>query len=292
MQRRARYLVVVLLIVLPIAGCGRSSAEPTANSSPVVVTEHGNGLNGELTVDGSTTMEPLVRMLADEFQTIHPGVVLDVKSSDSGLGIEAVRSGAVDIGMSSRALSDDEQREGITIHPIAIDMIAIIVHPTNPVRDITSEQLHAIFVGQITNWQELGGPDMEILPIIREERSGTRATFDAFVMDEQEYAAAAELQFSTNLVELDVASRAEAIGYVSAGHLKTDEVAVLAIDGSYPSQETALDGSYPIQRSLLLLTGPLSRDVSTLFIDFACSGEGQQLIQEDGWIPVQPEEAD
>ncbi len=285
MQRRAHYPGWLLLMLLLLASCGSTAQEPT----PAIqtTTEQGTTLSGEITFDGSTTMEPLVQRLADAFAAEHPTVSLTVRSSDSGAGVEAVQHGDVDIGMASRSLSEQEQQGGITVYPIAIDAVAIIVHPSNPVTDLTRQQLQDIFSGRTTTWSAAGGPDTAIVPVVREATSGTRATFDEVIMAGQAYDADAIMQFSTSLVEMEVASNAQAIGYVSLGHVKRDEVAVIAIDGVLPAAASTLDGAYPLQRPLLLFTGPLSRDVSGEFITFALSSEGQQVIADEGWIALQ-----
>jgi len=202
------------------------------------------------------------------------------------VGIQAVQDGRTDIGMSSRRLRPEEILDGMQVHPIALDVLAIIVHPSNPVDGMTKEQLQGIFKGEITNWSEVGGEDREILPVLREITSGTRGAFDDVALDGQEPTPNADVQITASEVEAKVASTENAIGYIGFGHIVENEIKVITINGVEPSPETAKDGSYPLLRPLLLLTGPLSRDIANVFIEFSLSAEGQQIVADDGWVPA------
>ena len=267
-----------LLLTAVLVACGHApSSTPTATE---------DSLTGRLTFAGSTTMQPLVAQLADDFRILHPHVVLDIAAGGSAVGIQAVHDGTADIGMASRGLSADEAK-GINQYKVAIDVLAIIVHPGNPVAKITLDQLKGIFLGQITNWRELGGPDVAIVPVQRETSSGSRGAFDDLVLQKQEASAP---NLATAITAGDEAARVAgdpgAIGYVGFGNLDNSTV-VIAVNGILPTQETARDGSYPLLRPLLLMTGPLSQPLAQTFIDFVLSPDGQQQVQDLGWIPVE-----
>ncbi len=269
--------LALLLIVALLAAC---SPQVTASPTP---TE--DSLTGRLTFAGSTTMQPLVSHMADEFRIIHPNVVMEVAAGGSSVGIQAMHDGTADIGMASRNLTSEEL-EGIKQYIIAIDVLAIVIHPDNPVNTLTIAQIQDIYFGNVTNWQELGGPDLVIVPVQREVSSGSRGAFDEIVLEKQ-------VADATNLVTLitagDVAAKITtelgSIGYVGFGNLDTS-LKVLQVGGILPTQESAKDGTYPLVRPLILLTGPLSQPLAQTFIDYVLSDEGQRYVNEYGWIPV------
>ena len=269
--------IPVLILVLLVSSCGGGTqVPPTPSESPLI---------GRLTFAGSTTMQPLVAKLSDVFRQRHPQVIFEVAAGGSVVGIQAVHEGTADIGMSSRALKAEEA-QGIKVYTVGIDALAIVIHPDNPVESITLAQLLDIYMGRITNWKELGGNDLAIIPIQREISSGTRGAFDELALEKQEASAPALLTVITaGDVAANVAIQPAAIGYLGFGNLESD-LKVLAIDGTLPSQESIRDGTYPLFRSLSLLTGPLSQPLADKFINFVLSPEGQAYVEEFGWIPV------
>ena len=298
-------LALMLVVVISLGGCGASPAAtseqeaPAATSAPeapaatnapeapaATNAPETTELRGTIEIVGSTTVIPLVEQLREAFILKYPGITVNVGAGGSVVGIEAVQDGRTDIGMSSRRLRPEEILDGMQLHPIALDVLAIIVHPSNPIEGMTKEQLQGIFKGEITNWSEVGGEDREILPVLREITSGTRGAFDDVALDGQEPTTKANVQITASEVEAKVASTENAIGYIGFGHIELDEIKVITINDVAPSPETAKDGSYPLLRPLLLLTGPLSRDIANVFIEFALSPEGQQIVVDDGWVPV------
>ncbi|NJP05236.1 MAG: phosphate ABC transporter substrate-binding protein [Chloroflexaceae bacterium] len=281
-------LIAFLLIVL-IGGCASADQPPateTTETTAMSVTPQGE-LKGRISMVGSTTVQPLVEAMGTVYNNIHPDVQLDIGAGGSVVGIQAVQKGDVDIGMSSRHLDDEEILAGMELHQIAIDVLAVIVHPDNPVDDLSLEQLRAIYLGEVTNWQAVGGEDMPILPVVREVTSGTRGAFDEIVLDDQQPdESVVDVQITAGEVERKVATTPNAIGYIGFGHINPDEIKVLTIDEIVPSPETALDQSYTLQRPLLLITGSLSRHLAQNFVDFALSPEGQQIVAREGWVPV------
>lgn len=293
-------MLVALLVAVFLVGCGGGTPPETAPEEAATSEEEAapveeaaeadvavdESVSGEISVVGSTTVQPLVEELRDAFLQRYPNVEMNVAAGGSVVGIQAVQNGETDIGMASRNLREGEQTEGMEVHRIAVDVLAVIVHPSNSITGLSSDELKGIFTGEITNWSEVGGEDMAILPVIREVTSGTRGAFDDIALDGDEPTDDADVQITAGEVEARVASTENAIGYVGFGHIELDEINVLEIDGVAPSPESAMDDSYSLQRPLQLLTGPLSRELATIFVDFALSPEGQELVEADGWVPV------
>ncbi len=270
------FIPVFILVLLSSSCGGGTQVQPAPSENPLI---------GRLTFAGSTTMQPLVAQLSEVFRQQHPQVAFEVAAGGSVVGIQAVHEGTADIGMSSRALSAEEA-QGIKVYTVGIDALAIVTHPDNPVESITLEQLQDIYLGKITNWRELGGNDLAIIPIQREISSGTRGAFDELALEKQEPAAPALLTVITaGDVAASVAIQPAAIGYLGFGNLESD-LKVLPIDGTLPSQETIRNGTYPLFRPLSLLTGPLSQPLADEFINFVLSPEGQEHVEEFGWISV------
>ena len=270
-------MLQLLALVIFLAACGKTTSVPPTPTEDT--------LTGKLTFAGSTTMQPLVGKLGDAFRVIHPHVSLDIAAGGSVVGIKAIHDGTSDIGMASRALTSDEAH-GIKQFKVAIDVLAIIVHPDNPVTKLTLAQLEDIYMGKITNWQSLGGPNLQIIPVQRETSSGSRGAFDEMVLQKQTADAPTLVTSVTAGDEAaSVAGKPGAIGYVGFGNLDTT-TKVIAINGILPTQQTARDNSYPLVRPLIFMTGPLSQPLAQTFIDFALSSQGQKYIRDLGWVPV------
>jgi phosphate transport system substrate-binding protein len=240
---------------------------------------------GKITFAGSTTLQPLAHKLGESFTEQYPDIELDIAAGGSTVGIKAIHDGTVDIGMASRSLKHEEA-EGIEQHQVAVDVIALVVHTSNPVDDLGQDQLRDIYMGRITNWREVGGEDESILVIARGKNSGTRGAFDEIVLDKEE-PAAPNLKEAVTAGDMAamVADNPNSIGYVGFGNLEPD-IKMIAIDGVIPYEETARDGSYALTRPLLFLTGPLTQPLASRFTDFALSDEGQQIVINSGWVPA------
>ncbi|MBN2004398.1 MAG: phosphate ABC transporter substrate-binding protein [Anaerolineae bacterium] len=266
--------VLSLLLVLMLLGCQAPPVTPTAPA-----------LRGNLTFAGSTTVQPLVAKIGEAFNELYPDVTLDIAAGGSSVGIQAIHDGIVDVGMTSRALTPVEA-EGITRYQIAVDVLAIIVNEVNSVETLTLDQLRAIYLGQITNWRDVGGPDAPITVVVRGLNSGTRGAFDEMVLDKAEPAAPL-MQAAVTAGDMSalVTTEPYAIGYVGFGNLD-DGLKVVAIDGVLPTEANAQNGVYGLVRPLCLLTGPLTQPVAREFIDFALSPAGQAVVAENGWVPV------
>ena len=243
-------------------------------------------LSGSVATDGSTSMEKVIGALGEQFMKDNAGVTFTYNPTGSGSGITAVSEGRCDIGLSSRALKDDEVSSGLTGTTVALDGIAVIVTPANPVTDLTVEQIASIYTGEITNWKDVGGDDAEIVLIGREAGSGTRDGFESITGTKDACQYRQELT-STGDVITTVASNPNAIGYASLASLK-DSVKALNVDGVTPSEATVKDGSYKVQRPFVLVTktGTQLSEAAQKFFDFAVSADAATLISAAGAVPV------
>ena len=210
----------------------------------------GCSAKANVSLDGSTSMEKVIGSLGESFINSNPGTSYTYNPTGSGSGIKAVSEGTCDIGLSSRNLKDDEKASGLTGTVLALDGIAVIVNPNNPVSDLSVEQIASIYKGEITNWKDVGGNDAEIVLIGREAGSGTRDGFESITGTNDACKYRQELT-STGDVITTVASNPNAIGYASLASVK-DTVKALTVNGVTPSEETIKDGSYVVQRPFVL----------------------------------------
>ena len=257
-------VLVIALAALTLVGCAKKDTSP-------------------VTTDGSTSMEKVIGTLGEAF-TEKEGI--DVTYNPTGSGITAVSEGRCDIGLSSRALKDEEKSSGLVGTTVALDGIAMIVNPENPVSDLTVEQIADIYTGKITNWSEVGGNDAAIVLIGREAGSGTRDGFESITGTKDACQYRQELT-STGDVITTVSQNPDAIGYASLAALK-DTVKALTVGGVAPSEDTVKDGSYVIQRPFVLVTktGEALSANAQKFFDFALSAEAAQYITSAGAVPV------
>ena len=242
--------------------------------------------DGSVSTDGSTSMEKVIGALGEYFMEQNPGVSFTYNPTGSGSGITAVAEGRCDIGLSSRSLKDDEKAQGLQETVLALDGIAIIVNPANPVADLDLETIAKICTGEITNWKDVGGDDDEIVVIGREAGSGTRDGFES-ITDTKDACAYRQELTSTGDVIATVAQNPNAIGYASLAAIK-DSVKALSVNGVVPSEETVKDGSYLVQRPFVLVTRTdeaLSADAQKFF-DFATSADAAEIIAAAGAVAV------
>lgn len=247
----------------------------------------GADLSGSISMAGSTSMEKLANAVAESFMAKYPGVTVTAEFTGSSAGIEAVTAGSVDIGNSSRALKEEEKAAGVVENVVAIDGIAVVVDPANTVKDLTKDQLIAIYTGETKNWSELGGEDAPIVVIGREAGSGTRGAFEELVDVIDTCAYASELD-STGAVIAKVAFTPGAIGYASLDAID-DTVTAVALEGVEPTVENIKAGSYFLSRPFVMATkGEISEQneaVQALF-DYLASDEGKAVISGVGLITV------
>ena len=243
-------------------------------------------LEGAVATDGSTSMEKVIGALGEAFVEENQDVTFTYNPTGSGSGIQAVSEGRCDIGLASRALKDEELKSGLTETILALDGIAIIVHPDNPVSDLDLETIAGIYTGQITNWADVGGEDGEIVLIGREAGSGTRDGFESITGTEGSCQYRQELT-STGDVITTVSQNPNAIGYASLAAVG-DSVKALAVDGVEPTEETVMDGSYTVQRPFVLVTreGETLSEAAQAFFDFAVSPDAADIIAAAGAVAV------
>jgi len=241
-------------------------------------------LSGTVSTDGSTSMEEVIGVLGEAFMESNEGISFTYNPTGSGSGIRAVQEGRCDIGLSSRSLKEEEKAGGLTETVLAYDGIAIIVNPENPVFDLSLEQIASIFTGEITNWNEVGGNDAQIVLIGREAGSGTRGGFESITETEDACRYRQELT-STGDVITAVSSNADAIGYASLASVK-DSVKAVSVGGVTPNENTIKDGSYVIQRPFVLVTKTDTElsETAQKFFDFATSEEAVDYISGAGVV--------
>jgi phosphate transport system substrate-binding protein len=242
------------------------------------------GSNPTLTLSGSTSLQPLAEKWADAYHAQHPEVSIAVQGGGSTAGVQATISGAAQVGMVSRALTSAERRV-VDAVPVARDGIALVVHPSNPLADVSPGQVRAVYAGRIENWEQLAGPQLPITVITREEGSGTRAAFESTVMRGDGIASSALVQDSTGAVRQMVSDDPAAIGYISIG-LVDSTVKALRLNGSEPNERNIDNGTY-------LLVRPFSfavrgKPVPTLakFIAWVVGPEGNELARREGMLPA------
>ena len=258
-------LLALVLALSMLAGCGLAEA-------------------ASVSTDGSTSMEKVIGALGESFMNENKGVTFTYNPTGSGSGIKAVSEGRCDIGLSSRALKDEETAEGLVGTVLAYDGIAIIVNPANPVEDLTMEQIAAIYTGEITNWKEVGGNDAPIVLIGREAGSGTRDGFETITGTAEKCQYRQELT-STGDVITTVAANPDAIGYASLASVK-NTVKAVSVAGVVPSEETVKDGSYVIQRPFVLVTkeGTALSETAQKFFDYVTSPEAAEIVAAAGAV--------
>ena len=275
-------LAAVLALAL-LAGCG-SSAAPDTTTAPA--SEAPAELSGTVATDGSTSMEKVIGALGEAFMEQNKGVTFTYNPTGSGSGITAVGEDRCDIGLSSRALKDDEKASGLKETVLALDGIAVIVNPANPISDLDVETIAKIYTGEITNWKEVGGNDAEIVLIGREAGSGTRDGFES-ITDTKDSCKYRQELTSTGDVITTVSTNPDAIGYASLAALK-DNVKALTVGGIAPTEDTVKDGSYVIQRPFVLVTkdGAELSTAAQAFFDYATSADAADLIAAAGAVAV------
>jgi len=235
-------------------------------------------------VAGSTSVQPYAEVLAEAYHEKHPHTLIDIQGGGSSAGIIAVQNHTAQIGMSSRLLKEDEQ--GLVVIEIAKDGLAIIVHPDNPVFDLSLIELRGIYSQSITSWSQVGGNDAQIHIIAREDGSGTRAAFEEQVMGEAKISPRAIIQDSNGAVHQIVSNDLNAIGFISLGLLNIGEqpVKALSLDGVAPTNDSVIIGSYNLARPFLFLIEGEPEGAILDFIDFVLSHEGRRILRIEGLV--------
>lgn len=288
MNRYLKALAVALIVATGFAiGCGREDTSSTGSAD-----------SGTLTIKGSDTMVHLVTAWVEAYMEAHPNTQISVTGGGSGTGIAAMINGTTGLCMASREVKSREREQaralGITFQEMTVarDGIAVVVHPQNPVNDLTMDQLRQIFNGTLRNWNQVGGPDQSIQVLSRESNSGTYVFFNEQVLEKDDYGREVRLMPSSAAIVQSTSQDHWSIGYVGLGYAEGAAVKVIAVkqDASspavHPSLDTIRDGSYPIARPLYLYTNGEPAGLTKAVADFVLSEDGQRIVQETGYIPL------
>ena len=280
-----KFLTLALTAVMALSlltACGSkndNSADTNTDGSNTETT-----LSGTVSTDGSTSMEKVINSLGESFMAMNKDVKFTYNPTRSGSGIQAVSEGRCDIGLSSRALKDDEKASGLVETVVALDGIAIVVNPENPVSDLDIDTIAKIYTGEITNWKDVGGNDAEIVLIGREAGSGTRDGFES-ITDTKDACQYRQELTSTGDVINTVSQNPDAIGYASLSAVG-DSVKALTVGGVEATEATVKDGSYVVQRPFVLVTkeGTKLSPAAQAFFDYALSADAASIIAAAGAV--------
>ena len=280
-----KFLTLALTAVMALSlltACGSkndNSADTNTDGSSTETT-----LSGTVSTDGSTSMEKVINSLGESFMSMNKDVKFTYNPTGSGSGIQAVSEGRCDIGLSSRALKDDEKASGLVETVVALDGIAIVVNPENPVSDLDIDTIAKIYTGEITNWKDVGGNDAEIVLIGREAGSGTRDGFES-ITDTKDACQYRQELTSTGDVINTVSQNPDAIGYASLSAVG-DSVKALTVGGVEATEATGKDGSYVVQRPFVLVTkeGTKLSPAAQAFFDYALSADAASIIAVAGAV--------
>lgn len=280
-----KFLTLALTAVMALSlltACGSkndNSADTNTDGSNTETT-----LSGTVSTDGSTSMEKVINSLGESFMAMNKDVKFTYNPTGSGSGIQAVSEGRCDIGLSSRALKDDEKASGLVETVVALDGIAIVVNPENPVSDLDIDTIAKIYTGEITNWKDVGGNDAEIVLIAREAGSGTRDGFES-ITDTKDACQYRQELTSTGDVINTVSQNPDAIGYASLSAVG-ESVKALTVGGVEATEATVKDGSYVVQRPFVLVTkeGTKLSPAAQAFFDYALSADAASIIAAAGAV--------
>ena len=285
MKKIVAFALTAVMTLALLVGCGdktnndANTGDDNANGGTVAET-----VSGTVSTDGSTSMEKVIGALSESYMAVNKDVTVNYNPTGSGADITAVQGGTCDIGLSSRALKDEEKAAGLKETVLAYDGIAIIVHPDNPVSDLSIEQIAQLYTGEITNWKDVGGNDAQVVLIGREAASGTRDGFESITGTKDKCQYRQELT-STGDVITAVSQNPDAIGYASLASIK-DSVKALNVDGVTPSEASVKDGSYKVQRPFVLVTveGKALSEAAQSFFDYVTSADAADIIAKAGAV--------
>ncbi len=243
-------------------------------------------LEGTIDIAGGTAHIPVMTQAAKDIMTFNPKIRITVAGGGSGVGVKQVGEGLAAIGNTGRPLKESEiEKYGLKSWPFAIDGVALAVHPDNPVKALTTEQVRDIYSGKVRNWKELGGIDGTIDLYGREDGSGTRETFTDKLFGKGELSPEVNTVNSNGAMKTAIAQDKRAIGYVGIGHLDSS-ISGVAIDGHVPSQANAASGEYPVVRNLYMNTKGEPTGLTAAFIGYIYSEPGAKIIEKSGYIPI------
>ena len=243
----------------------------------------------KIVAEGSTTVLPIAQKAAEVYMDKNSGANISVRGGGSGVGIASLLDKNCDIANSSRSIKDTELDKAVTngvdatANIVAMDGLAVIVNPANSISKLSKKQVRDIFMGNISNWSQLGGSNEKIVAVSRDTSSGTFEAFTTLVLDGKKTRSDALMQASNQAVATTVAGTPGAIGYVGLGFISSS-VKALELDGVMPSRETVISGTYPVTRPLFMYTNGKPKGLVKGYIDFILSDEGQKLVEEEGFV--------
>jgi len=299
-RRKGRFSLALtgllfLALLATVVGCQSTPTEapveeaPTESAPEPTSAPAGSEDAGEqISVAGSTTVQPLAEKWAGAFKGMNPDVQIDIQGGGSSVGVKSAGQGTVDVGMASREVKQSELDEypNLEVFVVARDGIAIAAHPDVGVDGLTMDQVQAIFAGEVTNWSEVGGPDKAIVVVAREEGSGTRKAFEEMAMGDAVIADTAILLPSNGAVRTTVSTTPDSVGFLSFGYLD-ESVKALDIDGVEATVANAGSGKYPIVRPLNMMTDGEPSGVVKAWLDFILTAdEAQAIVVEEGFLPL------
>jgi len=287
----SRMLVLALTVLLTfglfaLVGCGDTEADAGGNGG------NGDALSGMLTIEGSDTMVNIAQAWAEQYMDENPGVMITIRGGGSGAGIASLINGTVDFSLASRDVRPSEFEDGaaagveIIEHTTSYDGIAVVVNPGSGVTEISLEDLGKVYRGEITNWSEVGGNDIDIVLIGRDSASGTFAFFQEIVVGEDNDYSTAMRNIQTNMgIVTEVSTNPGAVGYVGMGYV-TDDLVVLEVDGVLGTVEAVRDGSYPLARRMLMNSDGAPTGLAAAFLEWIQGPAGQAIVEEEGFVPI------
>ena len=277
-NRKTTIGILVLFLAAILSACGETAGNDTGSSS---------GSKATVSISGSTSVGPLAEKLAEKFKDNNEKINIEVNQIGSSAGITNATSGVSEIGMSSRDLKEEEKANGLKETIIAYDGIVVVTHPSNKVKDLTLEQVKQIFTGEVTNWSQLGGEDMEIVVVSREDGSGSRDAFQEIVgYSSGELIRNAIIASGNGNIKTTVATNKHAVGFISFEYID-DSISTLQIDGVEATAENVLQQKYSLSRPFLFVHKEENlTDAGLQFIDYILSSDGQTIVSGAGAIPV------
>lgn len=262
--------------------CGMGTAFAAAPATPL---DAFKGQKGVIDIAGGTAHIPVMKEAAKQIMEANPDVRVTVAGGGSGVGVQKVGEGIVQIGNTGRALKPAEvEKYGLVTFPFAIDGVAVAVNPANKVAGLSKAQIKDIFSGKVANWKDVGGADAAISLYVREDGSGTRETFEERAMDKGTSAAGANVVNSNGAMKTAISQDPNAIGYVGIGHLDKS-IKGLSVDGMAPSQENAASGQYTVTRLLYMNTKGEPQGITKGFVEYIFTPAGQEIVSKAGYIP-------
>jgi phosphate transport system substrate-binding protein len=274
--RKTTLGLLVLIMVAVIAACGNSNTDTNSEDTS----------SSRISISGSTSVGPLAEKIADKYMNKND-VKIEINQIGSSAGITNATTGVSEIGMSSRDLKEEEKASGLVETIIAYDGIVVVTHPTNKVKNLTLDQVKQIFTGEVTNWKELGGDDLEIVVVSREDGSGSRDAFQEIVgYTSGELVRTSIIASGNGNIKTTVATNKHAVGFISFEYIDSS-ISTINIDGVEATAENVLQKKYSLSRPFLFVHKPNTlTDAGQQFIDYILSPDGQAIVAETGAIPI------